>query len=106
MTRALPPGDCGRQSSAAGRAPGHRGAVPGVTRLVLGTPFLAGGARLGHRFATGGPRSRRGRLPGVFGLGDNCRAGAPRTRDKAEKPAAAEAGRAVGEALRCYELIR
>ena len=36
MNRALPPGDCGRQSSAAGRTPRHRGTLSGANGLVVG----------------------------------------------------------------------
>jgi hypothetical protein len=44
-----------------------------------------GGARVGPRFATGGSRSRRGRLPGVFCQGTKYRAGALGMGDKTRK---------------------
>ena len=40
---------------------------------------------VGHSFATGRPRSLRGRLPGVFGHGDNCRARSPGVGDRSRK---------------------
>jgi hypothetical protein len=105
VNRALPPGDCGSQSSAAGRPPRYRGVFPGVTRLVLGTAVLAGCPRVGPRFASDGTRSRRGRLPAVFGQGSNRRPGAPGIPDKRGK---ARRGRSrAGQGGRpCYWLMR
>ena len=57
MNGPMPSRDCGRRSSDPRRAPRFAGAVPGVVRLARRDPAAASHIRLGHRFATFGPRS-------------------------------------------------
>jgi hypothetical protein len=81
MNWALPPGDCGSQSSAVGWTPGHQGFVPGPVGLVLGIAFFVGCPRVGTSFAPGGPRSRWESLRAVFHQGGNARPDAPGVGD-------------------------
>jgi hypothetical protein len=57
VNRALPPRDRGDRNDAAERASRLARLVPGIGRLVCRVAAVASRPRVGHRWATCGPRS-------------------------------------------------
>jgi hypothetical protein len=93
MNRSMPPGDSGGGSAASCRAPRGGRIVPGIGRLVLGTAAIATWLTVGRCCATVGPRSH---VPqGVSVSAEAKELGTVKELSPdAEKPAAAETGRA------------
>src|SRR5260370_40627486 len=67
MNRSLPPGDCGRGSTAASGASRGARPLPGTGGLVGGVAAPAGEPTIGPLYATLGPRSNGQRGVGVSG---------------------------------------
>ena len=98
VNRSLPPARSRTMESQlrAGHPDVH-GLVPGAVGLVGGAAATAGRARVGQRCATFGPRWLLSHWVGVTAKSAVTGAQGPRaSRPEAEKPAAAEAGRAGG----------
>src|SRR4051794_40371504 len=97
MNSALPPGDRGHRRPTARGASGRGWSVPGAGGLVGRVATIAGQPRNGRRCATFGPPWLVPWRLGVTAKAANTRARTRQAwRPEAEKPAAAEAGRARG----------